>query len=275
MGSKAVLAALCVVAALLCAPLLLAPVYAHGEGAESSVPSAGTEQLLKALSLKVLLAALIVAALFLCAALSMPNAPDAQKNIMFAGIALPLLLGTVYLAGTTLHLNAVSETRGPVHWHADFEVWWCGNQIHLPTPTGLANSVGTATLHEHGDNRMHVEGVVMEKSDVDMHHFFEASGGTLTSDTLVMPTDSGMVAAHNGDLCPDGTRGTLQGFVYRTHDGAVQQEKLSDIEGYVLAPYSQVPPGDCIILEFGAQKEMTERVCQTYRQKMKGEANGG
>ena len=268
MRRKAALAVLTLIAAL-----LLVPVYAHEEGAASPA-SDNLEHQLWASSLKVLLAVSIISGLFLLAALSMPTAPDMHKTIMFFGIAIPLILGTIYLAGTTMYLNAIAETNGPVHWHADFEIWRCGEKLVLAKPSGLSNRIGSESVHEHGDSRMHIEGVVVKKGDVSLHHFFEAVGGSLTDKELAMPTDSGMVSAHNGDTCSDGTPGILQGFVYKTQNSVVKQEKLADPENYVLSPYSQVPPGDCIIIEFGQKKEKTEHVCETYRHKMTGESHG-
>ena len=32
-------------------------------------------------------------------------------------------------------------------------------------------------------------------------------------------------------------------------------------QGYILSPASKVPPGDCLIIEFGPEKAKTEHIC--------------
>src|SRR3990172_8278827 len=86
---------------------------------------------------------------------------ESLKKYFFLAIAVPVTFTTIFLVGATLYVNQVSSTGGPVHWHADFEIYDCGQKIDLVDPTGLSNKIGTATLHEHNDNRVHVEGVVL------------------------------------------------------------------------------------------------------------------
>ena len=72
-------------------------------------------------------------------------------------IALTLTLSTGILIGSTIYLNTNSDSGGPVHWHADIEFWACGNEIELRDPTGFSNKIGTGTLHEHDDHRIHLD----------------------------------------------------------------------------------------------------------------------
>ncbi|MBI2142977.1 hypothetical protein HYU20_01395, partial [Candidatus Woesearchaeota archaeon] len=69
---------------------------------------------------------------------------------------------------------------------------------------------------------------------------------------------------------------------WKTVDGRAVQEKLgSHYEDYVPSPFGNVPPGDCIIFEFGsAVKEKTERMCESYEVALKlgkvaGDSLGG
>ncbi|MCH8003169.1 MAG: hypothetical protein IH934_00930 [Nanoarchaeota archaeon] len=195
---------------------------------------------------------------------------DESKMFLFLGIVIPIILATAYLAGSTIYLNLISETKGPVHWHADFEIWNCGKKVDLIDPKGLSNRIGTPVFHEHGDDRIHVEGVVVKKKDVDLHTFFEVVGGSLTNNYLAIPTNDKVVEKGNGDLC-NGKQGKLQVFLYKiqnpedTKNWIFEQEKLEDFEDYVLSSYSQIPPGDCIIIEFDVQKETTEHICESYK----------
>ncbi|MEK7572022.1 MAG: hypothetical protein AAB553_07150 [Patescibacteria group bacterium] len=199
------------------------------------------------------------------------------KKLLFGSIVLVTLLPTLYLIVSTIQLNVISQSGGPVHWHADFEIWQCGQKLDLKDPTGFSNKIGTATFHEHNDDRMHVEGVVVESSDVNLERFFTVIDGKLTAETLTLPTTHGEVLMRNGDTCRDGTPGTLQVFVYQTDDdNYYTQQKLSDLGSYLLSPKSTVPSGDCIIVEFGEVKNRTDKLCRSYQAaeeigKLKGE----
>lgn len=186
-------------------------------------------------------------------------------HFLFWPIIAVIVAVTAYVAGSTIYLNVVSETGGPVHWHADYEIWKCGEQHQLADPEGFSNRVGETVLHEHNDNRMHIEGVVVDYSDVSIGSFFRSVGGDLHNGQLELPTGHGLVTVKDGDSCGDGV-GTLQVFVWKTVDGKAVQEKLAgNYEDYVPSPYGNIPPGDCIIFEFGSKlKDKTERMCESY-----------
>jgi len=192
------------------------------------------------------------------------------KIITFSLIVLITVGATIYVVGSTIYLNVISETKGPVHWHADFEVWNCGEKLDLADPSGLANRVGTSTFHEHGDDRIHLEGVVVKYGDVSLHSFFHVIGGQLEDDSLSIPTNDGIIELQNGDQC-NGKEGKLQVFVYNVNNPderkqwVYEQTKLDDYENYVLSPFSNVPPGDCIIVEYDVAKDSTDKICETYK----------
>ncbi len=194
-----------------------------------------------------------------------PHSAHRHKKLLFLLLVIPIALVTIYLAATTVYLNTYSHTGGPVHWHADFELWHCGTRLDLIDPTGLMNRVGTPVYHEHNDDRIHVEGVVWQQKDVHLSRFFSVIGGFLAQDLWRVPTDSGIVEARTGDLCPDGTPGELQVFAWQTQDGKAVQRKLDEFTTYVMSPNPLVPPGDCLIIEFGPRKDRTDRICTTYR----------
>jgi hypothetical protein len=194
-----------------------------------------------------------------------------NKQILFLGIVIPVVLSTVYAASVTVYINMISETRGPVHWHADFEIWNCGKKIDIIDPTGLSNRIGTPLFHEHNDDRIHVEGVIVEKHDVALAEFFHVIDGELTEHSLEVPTSHGSVLLQNGDRC-NSDEGFLQVFLYRVLNPDATQEtgfvyeqvKLDDVSTYIIAPHSYVPQGDCLIFEFGPEKNKTEKICETY-----------
>ncbi len=201
------------------------------------------------------------------------------KKILFSSIVLVVLLPTVYMAYSTIYLNVISQSGGPVHWHADIEIWNCGSELELKDPTGLSNKIGTPTFHEHNDKRLHVEGVIVNEGDVSLGRFFTVIGGQLTSTSLTVPTNTGAVTLANGNACPNGQAGEVQAFVYKTDtDGYYHQEKLISPEKYQLSPQAQVPAGDCIIVDYGPSMARTDKLCRSYKVaeqigKLKGERN--
>ncbi len=168
---------------------------------------------------------------------------DMIKRVAYILIVLLVSIVTIYLIITTLHLNAISETKGPVHWHADFEVLICDQKIELASPKGIFNKQGTELLHAHVDNRIHVEGVLLDNDEASIGAFFNAAGGSLSSDGIKVPTDEGLVAVHNGDLC-NGKPGKLYVFLNGN------PEPLENPSKYIIAPYETVPPGDRIKIVF-------------------------
>ena len=234
----------------------------------------------------ILISSLIIGALLLFS-LVKKEKPEGLKLFLFLGIVVPIVFTTIYLAAATVIKNQSSITKGPVHWHADYEIFVCGeNQktsqnvkgvtkaraheeqsgelIDLKDPKGISNRIGTSDFHEHGDNRIHVEGVVTNLEDVSLQKFFEVVGGHMTTSLLRMPTNKGELIVQNGMTCPSGQNGILQVFVYKTKNNVVTQEKLTDFPNYVISPHSTVPPGDCLIIEFEPEKDKTEKICKFY-----------
>lgn len=225
----------------------------------------------------------ILIAVLVVAALVKKEPGDYLRLFLFCGIAAVTTVTTLYLVIDTVAQNQSSVSGGPVHWHADYELFVCGRaaagsdshvkgailahaneEVDLRDPGGISNRIGSSDFHEHGDNRIHVEGVVENLHDVNLQNFFRTVGGELTMDTLRVPTEEGMLETQNGQPCADGTRGALQVFLYKTTGQTVTQEKLANFPEYVLSPYGTVPPGDCLIIEFGPAKERTDKTCNFY-----------
>lgn len=182
-----------------------------------------------------------------------------HKKFLFGIFAIPILLVTVYLAGATVYENVISETKGPVHWHADYQVWYCGDRLDLINPNFPSNKIGTPLFHEHNDDRMHVEGTVHRIGSVSLGQYFEVIGGSLDSQTaFVFPTeDQGTITHVRGQECPNtGEPAVLNVFI----NGV----KTNDYKDYVIYPHALVPPGDCIIYEIGPEQETTDRICESW-----------
>lgn len=233
------------------------------------------EEILQAYSIGILFLSTVVLVALAGVSLALKKPKERTKRILFYAIAAEVLIPTIFLIFSTIYLNAVSVSKGPVHWHADIEIWACGQEISLLDPTGLSNKIGTNTLHEHNDKRIHLEGVVVQPHDASLGRFFNVIGGELTPTSFVVPTNEGLFAIQNGYPCvPDGE---VQVFVYQTNaDDTYMQKKLDNPQAYILSPYSSVPKGDCIIVEFDSSKFRTDRLCRSYQValeigKLKGE----
>ena len=200
--------------------LSASPVFAHEDGIEAveTVVASTLEDTLRANSIKVVVVASIIILGFVVLTMVLKHFGESMKKILFVGIVIPTVLATVYMVGSTLYLNFTSSSGGPVHWHADIEVWDCGNKLDFTDPQGFSNKIGSTTFHEHNDDRIHVEGVVTNEEEAQLGTFFEFIGGRLTADEMRVPTNDGLIIRHNGDRCADGNKGILQVFVYQTVD---------------------------------------------------------
>ncbi len=195
---------------------------------------------------------------------------ESLKKILFIALVITIAGTTIYFVGTTIYKNVSAVTKGPVHWHLDFDVYNCGERVDLLDPRGMNNKIGSSDFHEHNDARIHVEGPVIRKSDVNLRNFFGVIGGQLDFGLLRVPTNEGMVEMKDGTLC-NGREARLQAFLFkisnpRSHNEWVYtQEKLENAPEYVMSPEAAIPPGDCVIFEFAPEKSSTDKMCETYK----------
>lgn len=265
---------------------------------------ADLEQDITRLGMKTVLYASIILIVATVLAVLLKNKSPKFKLPLFLVMAITLVGSTLLLFGSTIYLNTKAESGGPVHWHSDIEFWACGAELDLRDPHGaLSNKIGTATYHEHNDKRIHLEGVVVRKSeDASLAKFMRVTGGFITSDATAVPlndnenewlaqgdkqdgdkqslkhtgylknyvkqTDKGPVMEFvSGQRCNEGEeRAELQVFVYRYNEAAktYSQEKLADGSKYIMRDESVVPPGDCVIVEFDTPKDKTDKLCRQY-----------
>ncbi|HVI69440.1 MAG TPA: hypothetical protein VM581_03190 [Magnetospirillaceae bacterium] len=227
--------------------------------------------------------------------------PKRLKLPLFVAICVVVLGTTFTIGGGTVYLNVNSATGGPVHWHADFEIWACGNELELRDPHGfLSNKVGTPTYHEHNDKRIHVEGVPINLPyDFSLGKFMTVVSGGMTQTSLIVPlnddkyfengegetdgdgngapapelvtplietgADGKVANLINGRTCGD-QPAEVQVFAMHFNDGnqTYKQTKVTDIVNYMPAKEPTVPAGDCIIIEFAPPKDRTDKLCKQY-----------
>ncbi|MBI2109345.1 MAG: hypothetical protein HYT93_04220 [Parcubacteria group bacterium] len=214
---------------------------------------------------QLLIVALAAAVIFFLVLITIFLKPqkNSSKAIFFLLISIVIITTTVYIIIGTVTLIQSSPTKGPVHWHADFRIFNCGTELNLLDPDGLSNKIGTALVHEHGDNRVHIEGISETENTASLENFWSAIGGFLDNNMMRIPTNGGIIEMKNGNLC-EGREAVLQAFLWSTENTVATQKKLSLFADYIISPYALVPPGDCVIFEFGAPKERTEYICEQY-----------
>ncbi len=262
------------------------------------------EGTIASLSLRIVGVAAVILVVLVILSILFKNTTSAKLKVaLYGSLAATLVLPTIFLIVSTIYLNVKSESGGPVHWHAEIEFWACGSELELRDPTGfLSNKIGSSTYHEHNDKHIHLEGVVVRKSyDASLGKFLTVTGGylnetgagvalnedeatwltngdaldgdgqgDLTSDELkelVTYSGEGPVAElKNGSEC-GGEPAQLQTFAYSYDEASntYSQRKITDADSYVIRDKSSLgPPADCIIMEFDAEKDRTDKLCEQY-----------
>ncbi|MFT7615894.1 MAG: hypothetical protein ACI8Y7_000721 [Candidatus Woesearchaeota archaeon] len=204
-----------------------------------------------------LLISLVILSIASILLLSKQVSSDKHKLFWFLLIAIPIVLSTVYLAGHTIHKNVISVTGGPIHWHADYQIWACEERLDLVDPSFPKNKIGTPLFHEHNDDRLHVEGTVKQFSDVDLGSYFEVIGGYIDDTQLRFVTNDETLEFVTGTTCPNGEVSELAVYA--------NGKRITQPQNYMYAHEILVPPGDCIIIEFGADPaDTTQRLCESW-----------
>lgn len=264
-------------------------------------PADDLETSIVQMSTRVVFTAAIIMLSLTVIALAFSKKYQKLRMPLFVSMIITIAASTFTMVGATVYLNTKADSGGPVHWHADIEFWACGNELELRDPTGfLSNKIGTWTLHEHNDQRIHLEGVVVEEEiDASLGKFFHVIGGAITDEQMVIPLNSpdrgelfedqvdgdGQSAPQpelissfiiddeelgrvgnfkSGEYCGD-QQSEVQVFVYTTNgDNTYQQQKINNPKEYSITDDSNVPDGDCIIFEFGPPRDQTDKLCEQY-----------
>jgi hypothetical protein len=145
-------------------------------------------------------------------------------SYIFIGL---FVIGILY--GLYVVMNGETFSDGEIHWHADLTITICGEDYALPEadPTKIAHGepyAGTSLVHIHTGNTIHVEGTVQEVEDISLNKILEVFEITFT--------DTQIVDSSNGDLCPDGSEGTVQLLVNGIPSGELSGKSLVDDDEY-------------------------------------------
>lgn len=227
---------------------------------------------------------------FIALALIFEKRTTALKIPIFTAICVVVIATTSTLAFCASYLATQSPAGGMAHWQARYQIWVCGNRLELRDPqTFVSNKIGSASLHEHNDSIIHLEGTPSALPyDFSLGKFMAAVGGAISNNSLVVPVnDSGYFVAGNapapeltepyvhtdptgtvasvasGDPCGDQTA-AMQAFAYRYNEStnAYQQTKIADIAAYEPSHATKASRSDCIIIEFGPYTPSTTHTCQ-------------
>lgn len=243
------------------------------------------------LSVAITSAAVLFLMVLVALAVVMQKRLRGHKNLLFTLIVLITVTTTLVLGGTAIALNINSPTGGPVKWGSDYQIWACGNQLDLRDPRGLVNNrIGTPTLYEQNDGRIHYTGTPTKlPDDASLGKFMGVIGGEISDSSLVVPlnddkgfigtppapeqvegfiaTDRSGLAARftSGQRCGDQTA-HVQVFVYRFDQATntYSQAKQTHPASYELSYRPNSPPGDCVIIEFGPLRDRTDHLCESY-----------
>ncbi len=105
------------------------------------------------------------------------------KKVIGWAIFAIIILGILFLFYRAINIskNFQPYTSGTVHWHADFNVKLCGQELDFSNLGGEAHHVGLPLLHTHGDNKVHIEGAISRPEEITIGRFFDAIGNKFTS----------------------------------------------------------------------------------------------
>jgi len=274
--------------------------FAHGSEAVTDLFTSddGLAAQTSSLALRVVVTAAIVLMLLTILAAFINDRNPKLKLPIFILMAITMAGSTLVLIGSTVYLNISSDSGGPVHWHAAIEYWACGNQLEFRDPEGkFSNKIGTSTSHEHDDKILHLEGVIVDKeTDASLGGLMNSLGAYISSSELIIPlndnpgswfedshegiiANQAFVAPYIENLQEIGTVAEFQDgqscgdeeadvqvyvFKYNGENDVYWQEKLTAPESYIINEEPNIPPGDCLVIEFGPTKERTDKLCSQY-----------
>lgn len=221
------------------------------------------------------------------------------KKSLFNLCVAVIAVSTTTLVWLNLYLYSKISNPGLASWNAGIEFWVCDVEVEIENPSWFkADRIGSSKIYEADDKKIHVNGLISDSgAEATLGSFMRSIGGSISEKSFTLPIDKKQVedevdgdnvdiggiknierfvrigsdgrytlTASNGMPCVDGKKTALQVFAYSYDkiNGTYSQEKLSDPNSYIISPERDVPPGDCLIIEYGQVKDTTERLCREY-----------
>jgi len=108
------------------------------------------------------------------------------------------IIGVIVILAVFGMYKAINNIRsfqpyyeGFFHWHANFDVYVCGEKQEIRCPGGMC---GIMLTHHHNDDIIHTEGnLIAKKEDVSLGKFFDRIG--------IPFTETQLMDKKNGDMC--------------------------------------------------------------------------
>ena len=115
-----------------------------------------------------------------------------RKNIVKYGLVIVAVAIFLYLV-TKLFSQPTTEsyTKDAVHWHAQLDVYACGENKLMPAPEG-EHHLGLPLLHTHSDRLIHIEGKIWKKEDIMLGAYMDAIGIPFNDTQLLDYKNDGM-----------------------------------------------------------------------------------
>ena len=155
-----------------------------------------------------------------------------QKKLLIYVIGVMVVLGIGFGAyslstnGNSINIDTTNYIQSQlsaipssfVHWHADVDVFVCGEERRLPEAL-LGGLLGTGSLHTHdsstnGQSFRNSDGNGIIHNEGNIHNYpIEQTLGKFFELMGIPFSENGIFDVKNGDSCPDGSPGKLKVFV--------------------------------------------------------------
>lgn len=202
-----------------------------------------------------------------------------DSRVVFFAITACVFATTALLIMSTLFLTFTSWSKGPIDWRAYLEIWACDKEYSPYIYDSKEQTYGPRIIYDKDQKQIQLRGLMKRPEDSTLTQLIEGLGGELTAQSLMLPINNGTVRFTNNDRCGQ-DKAEVQVFVYHMNrDGTFAQRKIMAFSDYQIQPFSSVPPGDCIVIEFSPPKDRTDKKCRSYSQaqykgELRGEVNG-
>jgi len=250
----------------------------------------------------IIVAVSLILVLFLTfTAIFMDKDASLKKSLFSLSVSV-VVLSTASLVWLNLYLYSKISNPGIASWDAGIEFWVCDVEVEIENPSWFsANRIGSSKIYEADDKKIHVNGLISDsRAEATLGSFMRTIGGSISENSFTLPIDKKLVedetdgdnvdiggvknierfvragsdgkytlTASNGMPCVDGKKSALQVFAYKYDNktSTYSQQKISDPNSYIISPERDVPPGDCLIVEYGQIKDNTDRLCLEYAKK--------
>lgn len=244
-------------------------------------------------SLRVLVVATLAIAIICILSASVKKRSPRHNSVLFALIATVVISSTGLLVGTVLDSFFNASPTGLSRRQSQIEYWACGVQLATPAPNKpFRTSSGEGSFFEYGDGVARFQGIINQELDApNLANFQNAIGGSITATSMVLPLSENIISTGiDGDIPDPSGTSRIDKFITKSTDS---QTTITLVNGSTCGSTSSVinifglsvnestntytqkkfefpsnlnlgnvqNMSDCIIVEFDAVREKTDRLC--------------